>query len=247
MGYKSFAGFYDAFTSDVGYLERAEYMLALFVKFDKIPSLLLDVGCGTGGFSYQFAAKGIEVIGVDPSAEMLSFASGRSTSAEKLPIFLCQSAENLDLYGTVDGAVACLDTLNHITDYEELERSIAKISLFLEPKRLFIFDVNSFYKHKKVLSGKKFVYDNGEKLCIWKNSRCSRNGLVKMKLKLYENTPDGYVKYVDSHSERAYSENELIRALQKAGFEVLGVFGDMSFDAPKETEERIYFVAKKVK
>ena len=65
---------------------------------------------------------------------------------------------------------------------------------------------------------------------------------INYKVKLLLN-----VKYVDSHSERAYSENELKKALQKAGFEVLGVFGDMSFDAPKETEERIYFVAKKVK
>ena len=247
MSYKSFAGFYDTFTADVGYKERAEYMLALFARFDKVPSLLLDVGCGTGGFSYQFAENGIEVIGVDPSAEMLSLASVRRSAAEKPPIFLCQSAENLDLYGTIDGAVACLDTLNHITDFKELERSVAKISLFLEPDRLFIFDVNTLYKHKKVLSGKKFIYDNGEKLCIWKNSRCSRNGTVKMKLKLYENTEGGYVKYTDSHMERAYSENELKTALEGAGFEILGTFGDMSFDAPKENEERIYFVAKKVK
>ena len=48
MSYKSFAGFYDTFTADVGYKERAEYMLALFARFDKIPSLLLDVGCGSG-------------------------------------------------------------------------------------------------------------------------------------------------------------------------------------------------------
>ena len=148
MSYKSFAGFYDSFTSDVGYKERAEYMLALFAKFDRKPTLLLDVGCGTGNFSYQFAEKGIEVIGADPSAEMLSIASSRQNEVEKPPIFLCQSAENLDLYGTVDGAVACLDTLNHITDFAELKRSIAKISLFLESGRLFVFDVNTLYKHK---------------------------------------------------------------------------------------------------
>ena len=247
MSYKSFAGFYDTFTQDVGYKERAEYMLALFARFDKIPTLLLDVGCGTGSFSYCFAEKNIEVIGVDPSAEMLSLASSRQNALEKPPIFLCQSAENLDLYGTVDGAVACLDTLNHITDFAELERSIAKISLFLEPERLFVFDVNTLYKHKKVLSGKKFIYDNGEKLCIWKNSRCSRNGTVKMKLKLFENTPDGYVKYTDSHLERAYGQNEMETAIKNAGFEVLGVFGDLSFDPPAENDERIYFVAKKVK
>lgn len=247
MSYKSFAGFYDDFTQDVGYKERADYMLALFSRFDLIPTLLLDVGCGTGGFSYQFAENDIEVIGVDPSAEMLSLASSRETNAEKLPIFLCQSAQNLDLYGTVNGVVACLDTVNHIVDLKELERSFQRISLFLEPERLFIFDANTFYKHKKVLSGKKFIYDNGEKLCIWKNSRCSRNGTIKMKLKLYENTPEGYVRYTDSHSERAYTNLELENALKIAGFELLGVFGDLSFEAPRENEERCYFVAKKVK
>lgn len=247
MSYKSFAGFYDSFTTDVGYKERAEYMLALFARFDKTPELLLDVGCGTGAFSYEFAEKGIEVIGVDPSAEMLSIASSRTTDAEKPPIFLCQSAQNLDLYGTVDGAVACLDTVNHITDLEELSQAFGKISLFLEPDRLFVFDANTLYKHKNVLSGKKFIYDNGKKLCIWKNSRCSRNGTVKMKLKLYENTQNGYIKYTDSHSERAYSREELENALKNCGFEVLGVYGDLSFDSPKENEERIYIVAKKVK
>ena len=247
MSYKSFAGFYDAFTHDVGYKERAEYMLALFVNFDKAPTLLLDVGCGTGGFSYEFAEKGIEVIGVDPSAEMLSIASGRENNAQKPPIFLCQRASTLDLYGTVDGAVACLDTVNHITDYDELKESFAKISLFLEPERLFIFVANTLYKHKKVLSSKKFIYDNGQKLCIWKHSRCSRNGTVKMKLKLYENTEGGYVKYTDSHFERAYTEQQLKAALEYAGFELLAVFGDLCFDAPTELEERCYFVAKKVK
>lgn len=246
MSYGPFAGFYDCFTSDVGYAERCEYILGLFDKFDRIPSLLLDVGCGTGGFSFEMAKHGIDVIGADPSPEMLAVAQNKEFDG-KFPLFLNQSASELDLYGTVDGAIACLDTLNHITEYSELAASLKRISLFLEPERLFIFDVNTPYKHKNVLSGKKFVYDNGEKLCIWKNSRCKRDGTVKMKLRLYEITDDGYRKYTDTLCERAYGEAELGSALDGAGLRVLAVFDDMTLNAPRDTSERLYYVTEKVK
>ncbi len=247
MSYSAFSIFYDDFTQDVEYPERTEYILELFRKFDRVPTLLLDVGCGTGGFSYEFAKQGIEVIGTDISGEMLEIAAAKKIQCEIPPIFLNQAAENLDLYGTVDGAVSCLDSLNHITNKKKLREAFNKISLFLEPERLFIFDVNTVYKHKRVLSNKKFIYDNGEKLLIWKNSFSSLNNTVKMKLKLYENRADGYVKYKDSHSERAYKTEEICNMLDDAGFAVLAVLGDMSFDAPEKNAERIYFVAEKVR
>ena len=246
MSYRAFAEFYDTFTVDVGYRERAEYMLSLFERFDRIPSLLLDVGCGTGNFTYEFAAKGIDVIGVDPSAEMLSVAASKSQSANAAPLFLQQSAENLELYGTVDGAVACLECVNHILDYEALVRSFSGIALFLEPERLFIFDANTVYKHRKVLSGKKFLYDSGDKLCIWKNSRCSRNNTVKMKLKLSAQNDDGGFCCTDTNAERAYTVAQLTDALEQAGMKVLAVFGDMSYAPPSPNEERIYVIAERM-
>ena len=246
MSYRAFAEFYDCFTSDVGYDVRSGYLLNLFLKFDKKPALLLDIGCGTGGFSFALADRGIEVIGIDPSAEMLSLAREKDCEGPK-PLFLQQSAESLDLYGTVDGAVACLDTLNHIVKKAELARSLARISLFLEPGCLFIFDVNTLYKHKKVLSHRTFSYDNGEKLCIWKNSRCSKNGTVKMKLKLYQNTDGGYWYDTDRHAERAYSAEEWQQLLTEAGFQIEAVYADGTTDPPTETTERVYYVTRKKK
>ncbi len=246
MSYKAFADFYDTFTDNVGYSVRTEYILKLFERFDRRPTLLLDVGCGTGGFSYCFSENGIEVIGADPSEEMLSVAASKASSVAVSPIFLNQSAEQLELYGTVDGAVSCLDSINHITDVAALRQAFSRISLFLEPERLFIFDVNTLYKHKKVLSGKKFLYDSGDRLCIWKNSRCSRNGTVKMKLKLYSITPSGTYAYKDTNIERAYPVELLAELLEEAGLKPLGVFGDMTLTPPREDEERIYIVTEKV-
>ena len=155
MSYQEFAAVYDQLQTDVDYKARTEYLVKLFQKYDRLPTLLLDVACGTGGFSFAFAEKGVEVIGADPSPEMLGVAREKFMAAGKDVLLLCQSAEELDLYGTVDGAVCCLDSLNHIVDADELKRSVARISLFLEKDRLFIFDVNTMYKHKE----KRFTGD----------------------------------------------------------------------------------------
>ena len=151
---------YDIFTQDVDYIGNTNFLISLFEKYDRCPTLMLDLACGTGGFSFEFAKKGIEVIGVDRSEGMLSVAMEKLSAGSSNPLFLNQTAEELELYGTVDGAVCMLDSLNHITDINNLKKAFEKVALFLESKRLFIFDLNTPYKHREILSGKSFVKGN---------------------------------------------------------------------------------------
>ena len=65
MSYSDFADVYDRLQSEVDYDARTEYLLRLFERFDRLPSLVLDMACGTGAFSVRLADKGIDVIGVD--------------------------------------------------------------------------------------------------------------------------------------------------------------------------------------
>ena len=91
--YSQFAEVYDRLMNDANYKGRTDYLLKLFKKHGKIPTLLLDLACGTGGFSNQMALKGIEVIGVDMSEEMLWKARENSAELETDVLFLCQKAE----------------------------------------------------------------------------------------------------------------------------------------------------------
>ncbi|MEE1330018.1 MAG: hypothetical protein U0K18_02265, partial [Acutalibacteraceae bacterium] len=50
-GYSCFAEVYDSLMEDVDYPRRAEFLLKLFEKYDRRPKLMLDLACGTGGFS----------------------------------------------------------------------------------------------------------------------------------------------------------------------------------------------------
>jgi ubiquinone/menaquinone biosynthesis C-methylase UbiE len=245
--YQNFAAVYDNLMCDVDYEKRTDYLYKLFKKYGKIPTLLLDVACGTGGFSNCFANKGIEVIGVDISEEMLSIAREETAMQGNDILYLCQSAQELDLYGTVDGAVCCLDSLNHITDYRTFCKALERISLFLEADSIFIFDLNTEYKHKEVLGDNIFVIDNDDVYCVWANKFNKKDCSVDIALDFFVKEDGAYYKTSEEFSERAYSETQIESALKKAGLEIVEIFDDMTTKPLKNNSERAVYVTRKVK
>jgi len=244
--YTDFAYIYDTLMADAHYGERTEYILSLFDKFGQKPTLLLDLACGTGEFSLRLAQKGIEVIGVDMSEDMLSIAREKAFDSEADILFLCQKAEELDLYGTVDGAVCCMDSINHITDLKNLEEAIKKVALFLEKGCLFIFDVNTPYKHESVLGDNTFVFEEENIYCVWQNSYDRETAVTDISLDFFVEEDGLYERFCENFSERVYSIDTLTNLLEKSGFNVKAVLGDMSNNAPETLEERIFFVAEKI-
>ena len=244
-GYSDFAAVYDSLMLNADYEKRVKYIEKLFKKYGKMPTLMLDLACGTGEFSAAFSKKGVEVIGVDISEDMLSIAREKAYDEGLDILYLCQAAEDLDLYGTVDGAICCLDSLNHITKKSELEKAIGKVSLFLEPECLFIFDVNTPYKHKNVLANNTFVLENEEVYCVWQNEYNEKTVSTDITLDIFVEGEGVYERFTESFSERAYEITDLEELLKNSGFEVLGVFDDLTENPLTEKSERAIFVAKK--
>lgn len=248
ISYNVFSLFYDSFTKDVKYHKRTEYILSLFQKFDRKPTLLLDLACGTGNFSVEFSKRNIDVIGVDISEDMLAVAHEKNELLSKPVMYICQPAEELELFGTVDGAVCMLDSLNHIVRYEDFKKAIARTALFLEPERLFIFDLNTPYKHQKILGNNSFSIRKGPMRCIWANTYFEENDTVKINLQFSKKI--GLFKnelYTEEFFERTFSEDEINDALDNAGLELLAVYGENSFETPKPNSERnIYITRRKI-
>lgn len=245
--YNDFAYSYDTLMQDVNYDARTKYLCSLFKKFDQMPTLMLDLACGTGEFSNRFSSMGVSVIGVDISYDMLSIAREKSAEQGKDILYLCQDAAELDLYGTIDGAICCLDSLNHITDYKKFCKAIERISLFLEKDRLFIFDLNTEYKHREVLGNNTFVIDTDDVYCVWQNEYNPKDNIVEISLDFFIPEDDVYYRAGENFCERAYTEKEIENALEKAGLKIEAIFEDMSENAPNEKTERAIYVTRKVK
>lgn len=246
-GYGRFAQVYDCLMKDAQYKKRTSYILKLFKKHGRVPELLLDLACGTGGFSNEMAMRGIEVIGVDMSEEMLAAARENSAESGTDVLYLCQKAQELDLYGTVDGAICCLDSVNHITDIKTLSRAFDRVSLFLEPGCLFIFDVNTLYKHEEILGDNTFVIEQDNVYCVWRNRYDSERQITQMALDFFvEDSKGMYERFSEDIEERVYSDSLLCELLEKSGFSVEAVYGDLTTEKPDDTCQRKIFVAKKL-
>lgn len=247
-GYGLFSAFYDRLMSDVDYEGRAAYLLSLFSRFrpEKPLETVLDLACGSGGITLPLAAVGLELIGVDGSQEMLAKAREKADRQGEDILFLCQDMRELDLYGTVDGALCALDGLNHLCRTGELAEVFRRLHLFIEPGGLFLFDVNTPYKHRQVLADNAFVFEEEDFLCIWRNRLMERTCEVDMQLDFFVRQEEGrYLRLSDDVRERAYSERTLRRLLDQAGFETLAVYADGTLEPPRADTERAVYVARR--
>lgn len=246
-GYGSFAYFYDILTGNISYKKRAEYFDALVKMHGGKKGILLDLACGTGSLSEEMSRMGYDVIGIDSSEEMLSAAMEKKLESGLDIQYLRQDMTRLDMFGTIDVTVCALDGLNHLPDLASVEKAVQRVSLFCEPEGLFIFDINTPYKHRNILGNNTFVYDMEEVYCVWQNSFSEEDCRVDMTLDLFGKREDGsYIRYEDGFSEIAFDENIIDSILKKCGFEISGKYDCDTFDTPKSNSEKLVYVVKKI-
>lgn len=238
--YEFLAGCYDELTYDVGYSAWADYIEAHFRKRGLPGKTVLDLACGTGSLTRELALRGYEMIGVDRSPEMLSEAAEKNRDAGEVPpIFLCQSMDKLDLYGTIDACVCCLDSVNYVTDPKQLRKAFQRVYLFLMPGGLFLFDINTPSKLQG-LDGQVFLDETEDTYCVWRTEY--HRGLCTYYMDLFDRRRDGaWQRELEIHRQRAYTTEELTGWLRAAGFNDIRTWGDGKLRRPTENEQRIYF------
>lgn len=243
--YNAFAPFYDRFIRPVDYKKRAAYFDSIIAQHIGEQKLLLDLACGTGSLSIALSALGYEVIAADASPQMLSIAQQKAFDAEVQILFLNQRMESLDLYGTIDACVCALDSLNHLTDPRALRRALSRVSLFLAPGGVFVFDMNTPYKHRQLLGDNCYVYEEGDTVCVWRN-KTDEALLTEITLDFFTRKIDGcYTRTGESFCERGYTVEQVMDMLTDCGLTLTALYADDSFDAPNDTAERYIFVTKK--
>ncbi len=241
--YGDFAFVYDKLTENVNYTERAEYIRTLFEHLGvKKGSDVLDLACGTGSLTLELSDT-YEMIGVDNSPDMLSQAQEKMYSAGKRILFLCQDMTELDLYGTVDAAVCMLDSLNHLETAEDIRKTIKKVGLFMNHGGIFIFDVNTIYKHREILGCNTFVYDCDGVYCVWQN-QLNDDDSVDISLDIFEQDGDAYFRSGESFTEIACPIDDCRKWLSEAEFEIINIYDEMSDRPLSDTTERAVFVAR---
>ena len=242
--YEALAGVYDALTGDVGYEKRADYIEKLFLKSRVPVHTVLDLACGTGSMTALLTERGYELIAVDESPDMLAAAREKASDLTgEPPVFLNQSMEALDLYGTVDAAICCLDSLNYLAGPREVQKTFQRLHLFISPGGLLVFDINSAAMLRE-LDGQVFLDEQEDVYCVWRPEFEKRSRVCTYWIDIFTRRTDGaWERSVEQHRQKAYEVEELRAWLLEAGFTHIRTYGDCRMSAPREGENRIYFSA----
>ena len=242
--YTSFASVYDLFMDNVPYEEWCAFLCKILAQHGVTDGPVLDLGCGTGKMTRLMSEQGYDMTGIDNAAEMLQIAA---MEPGEVPIlYLLQDMQDLELDGCVRAVYSVCDCVNYVLDEEELQQAFSRVHEYLEEDGVFIFDVNTSYKYTKLLAENTFAESRDEGSFIWDNYYNEEERINEYDLTLF--IPEGdelYRRYTETHYQRNYETETLLKLLKNAGFIDICVYDDYT-DAPLcETSERAVFVAKK--
>lgn len=242
--YGPLAGCYDNLTTDVDYKQWAAYIQKMFHQAKLPGKTILDLACGTGSLTFALAELGYEMIAVDSSADMLSQASKKAENASTKPLFLNQPMEKLDLFGTIDGCVCCLDSINYVTSSQKLQQAFRRVHLFLNPKGKFLFDIKA--PQALFVQDDAFSIDETEDIyCVWRSESSQRTMLTQHFITLFQRRGDHWVREDEVHTQKIYQPQMIQVLLENAGFSNVQLFGNLSFQAPTQEDDRYFFLAEK--
>lgn len=244
--YTSFASVYDLFMDNVPYEEWCAFLCKILAQHGITDGPILDLGCGTGKMTRLMSEQGYDMTGIDNAAEMLQIAA---MEPGEVPIlYLLQDMQDLELDGCVRAVYSVCDCVNYVLDEEELQQVFSRVHEYLGEDGVFIFDVNTSYKYTKLLAENTFAESRDEGSFIWDNYYDEEERINEYDLTLF--IPEGdelYRRYTETHYQRNYETETLLKLLKNAGFTDICVYDDYT-DAPLcETSERAVFVAKKSK
>ena len=245
--YETLAGCYDELTEDVAYTKRADFIEKLMGR-SKVPvRTVLDLACGTGTMTAIFTRRGYELIAVDGSEDMLAVAREKAAGLPgEPPVFIHQDMPKLDLYGTVEAAICCLDSLNYLTSPRDLRRTLGRLRLFIQPGGVLIFDINTPYKLQG-LDGQVFLDEREDVYCVWRTEFEKRSRICTYYMDIFcaDEESGLWERGLEVHRERAYTPEELTEFLREAGFQDIRQYGCLKMRRPGEQEQRIFFAARK--
>ncbi|MGN0813728.1 MAG: class I SAM-dependent methyltransferase [Candidatus Coproplasma sp.] len=236
--YSALGGWFEYLNKDCGYEQWSQYLIT---RLKSLGAGLkgVDIGCGNGYFTRALYKAGYDVCGVDISPQMLSVAKQKAAKEGVRSEFLLGDITKLKLNGKVDFAVAVNDCINYVPP-EKLKIAFAKVYSALNRGGVFLFDVSSEYKLRNIIGENVFCEDGEDISYIWFNTQTEKG--VIMELTFFIKGADGrYSREEERHEQFAHGEEDIVSALEEAGFCNITTEGHLGGDK----RERINFTAVK--
>ena len=237
--YANLASWFEYLNDDCGYENWSQYFITKLKGYSVRTGL--DIGCGGGWFTRAFQKAGFAMTGMDISPEMLDFAQETAFKEGARSEYLLGDITKFKSPKKYDFATAINDCINYIPK-NKLDSAFKCVKGALTKGGVFLFDISSPRKFREKIANTVSVDDRDEVTYMSFNKE-EVDG-VTMEVTLFVRQADGkYERLDESHRQYCYFQEEIVSALEKNGFTLLGVEGHLGEDI--STTDRILFIAKK--
>lgn len=249
--YSGFASVYDLFMDETPYEAWGGYIKETLKEYGIDRGIVLDLGCGTGTLTEYLAKAGYDMIGVDYSEGMLSEAMDKKAASGLDILYLCQDMRELELYGTVAAVVSICDSINYMTEPEELLHVFSLVNNYLDPGGMFLFDFNTDYKYREIIGDAVIAENREEGSFIWENSYDEESRINEYDLTVFKPVDENesgenrlFEKIEEVHYQRGYRLEEMRDLLQRSGMIFVKAVDADTHEAVTNQSERIYVLAR---
>ncbi|MBQ8318753.1 MAG: class I SAM-dependent methyltransferase [Lachnospiraceae bacterium] len=249
--YSNFATCYDQLMDNIPYDEWFHYLHELLKEYKIKDGIVAELGCGTGNITELMARAGYDMIGIDNSDAMLDIANQKKSENKSSSLYLLQDMREFELYGTVKAVISLCDSVNYVTDSDDLLQVFKLVNNYLDPKGIFIFDFHPRYYYKEIVADATIAEDRDEISFIWDNYYDEDEDINELALSLFvresdeDNIGDGlYRKYEELHLQRGYTLEEMKQLILDSGLELVACYDAFTKTEATEECERIYIIAR---
>ncbi len=264
--YTGFAAVYDTLMDNVPYEEWSRYLIGLLKEYGVDGGLVCELGCGTGSITRRLRDAGYDMIGIDLSEDMLDIAReyeiaaldgtkdfGEAVKGGAVPdiLYLNQDMREFELYGTVAAVVSICDSMNYLTGEGDLEKVFRLVNNYLDPGGIFIFDMNTIHKYRDLIGDTTIAENREDCSLIWENAYEEKTGLNRYDITVFkrvefeeEDAEELYERICETHLQRAYAPETIVRLLTQAGLEFVAMYEAGTRGPVTAGTERMYFIAR---
>ncbi|WP_432663924.1 class I SAM-dependent methyltransferase [Wukongibacter baidiensis] len=243
--YSGFAKVYDFLMRDVDYDSWVDYIEKIFGREGSRPKTILELACGTGNITNRLSKRGYDMIGIDISSEMLTFAKDKAHAIGQDVRYINQDMRDLNYSKQVDAIVCLCDGFNYILEEDDLASIFDKVYSLLQDEGIFIFDISSYYKLSKILGNNVYGENYEDVSYLWQNYFDDDSDICELDLTIFTRDGELFARHQECHYQRAYRREMVIELLQSVGFEDIDIYNAFTFEDFQYTDERICFVCKK--
>jgi len=233
--YNKFFTFYDRVMGDRS--DAANYIRDLIEHGHPRAKSLLEIACGTGGILGRLS-ESYDVTGLDRSRSMLAIAQQRLPNIQ----LLRQDMTSFQVSQPFDVIVCAFDSINHLQRFSDWRKTFRRVAGHLNLNGIFVFDVNTSGKLKRLVEGPAWVKQFGRDSVIIKVTG-GRRDVFAWDVKIFEHCKrDDYKLIAETIVEKAFPMQRVLTAL-RSQFTQVNVY-DPEGARPSDRSERLYFVCR---